>query len=305
MKNTPKIAVVGSLNMDLVTQIPVIPARGETQFGDHFSTNPGGKGANQAVACARLGADVSMIGCVGQDDFGKQLLTNLKNEGINADNVEPVTEKTGIATIIVEENDNRIIVTPGANHALTPEMVDQASDAIQAADVLLVQLETPLETVKAAMKTAKQHDVPVILNPAPAVGLGPDVIQDATFLTPNEHELATMLGRSDVDHDFKTALQSYPGKIIMTKGSEGAYYSTFNGELKHQPAVPVEAVDATGAGDTYNAGLAVTIGQGKPLEDAVQFATYAGTLSVAKHGAQDGMPYREEVDKLVKASQKD
>lgn len=299
MKKT-KVTVIGSLNMDLVTQIPVIPGRGETKFGTHFATSPGGKGANQAVACARLGADVTMIGCVGDDDFGHKLIQNLDNETINTDHVQTVAqENTGIASIIVEDKDNRIIVASGANERVTPEKIQQAAPAIQAADVILIQLEIPHDAVTMAIQMAKHHETPVILNPAPAVQLDPALIQDTTYLTPNEHELAVMLGHPQDETNIKTDLKRYPEKIVLTKGSEGAYYATHKGESKMQPAFSVEAVDTTGAGDTFNAGLAVLIGEGKKLKQAVAFATCAGTLSVTKHGAQEGMPYRKDVEAWV------
>ncbi|MED0674121.1 ribokinase [Aneurinibacillus thermoaerophilus] len=298
----PKIVVIGSINMDLVTETPRVPALGETVLGSKFSTLPGGKGANQAVACARLGADVYMIGCVGEDSFGTMLIDNLKKEGVRVDGVEPVTQTaTGIASIVVENGDNSIIVVPGANHALTPNKVRRVEAMIREADVVLLQLEIPLDTVVEAVRIARKADVPVIVNPAPAAELPQEVLKDITVLTPNEYELAILLGKKPGEHgDFRGLMASYHGKLVMTKGSDGAYYSDGNGNIRHQPGFQVEVVDTTGAGDTFNAALAVMIGQGCSIAEAVHYAVAASALSVTKFGAQGGMPSHEQVVTFLK-----
>ncbi|MFC3526364.1 ribokinase [Marinococcus halophilus] len=295
--NKPKIVVVGSINMDLVTETSTFPSLGETHVGNKFMMLPGGKGANQAVACSRLGADVTLIGCIGDDDLGSRMLKNLKKENVNTTYVETMNGmNTGTASITIEDGENRIIYVPGANEALTPEKLEQVESVIQKADVLLLQLETPLETVAAATTIAKRYKVPVILNPAPAVQIPEKLIEDIDFLTPNEHELAIALGYSDNELFVQKTLAEYPGKIIMTKGKEGAYYTNSSGVLKNQPTFLAETVDTTGAGDTFNAGIAVMVGERQDLNTAVRFATAAGTLSVTKSGAQGGMPHRGVVD---------
>jgi ribokinase len=297
----PKIVVVGSINMDLVTETPRVPALGETVLGNRFSTLPGGKGANQAVACARLGAEVHMVGCVGNDGFGKELLENLRREGICTDDVEPVThETTGIASIVVENGDNSIIVVPGANHALNIERVRRAESAIREADAVLLQLEIPLETVAETVQIARRCNVPVIVNPAPAAQLPDEVLRDITILTPNEYELAILLGRQPEEtKDFRTLMTAYNGKLVMTKGGDGAYYSDGNGTVAHQPGFKVDVVDTTGAGDTFNAALAVMIGQGYSMKEAVRYAVAASALSVTKFGAQGGMPTHTQVEAFL------
>lgn len=297
----PKIVVVGSINMDLVTETPRVPALGETVLGSRFSTLPGGKGANQAVACARLGAEVRMVGCVGDDSFGRELMENLRREGVCVDDVEPVTDvATGIASIVVESGDNSIIVIPGANHAVTVDKVRQAETVIQEADAILLQLEIPLESVAETVRIASRHNVPVIVNPAPATELSEDVLQKITILTPNEYELGILLGKhSEEAEEFKAVMAGYPGTIVMTKGEDGAYYSTGESSVAHQPGCKVEVVDTTGAGDTFNAALAVMIGRGYPLADAVRYAVVASALSVTKFGAQGGMPSHGQVEAFL------
>ncbi|GEN32665.1 ribokinase [Aneurinibacillus danicus] len=297
----PKIVVVGSINMDLITETPRVPALGETVLGNRFSTLPGGKGANQAVACARLGAEVRMVGCVGDDGFGTELIENLRREGVCVDDVEPVPHvATGIASIVVENGDNSIIVVPGANHEVTVEKVRRAEQMIREADAVLLQLEIPLETVAETVRIASRHHVPVIVNPAPAVELQADILREITILTPNEYELAVLLGKHPEEtEDFRSLIEAYPGTLVMTKGGDGAYYSDGEKRVAHQPGYKVEVVDTTGAGDTFNAALAVMIGRGRTLSEAVQYAVAASALSVTKFGAQGGMPSHEQVEAFL------
>lgn len=284
--------------MDLVTVTSTVPTQGETVTGQSFATMYGGKGANQAVACARLQADVSFIGCVGNDTFGTMMLDNLTREGIHIEAVEVLHDvSSGTASIIVKDGDNRIIVVPGANALVTPERVRKYADVIRQSDIIVLQLEIPLPSVRAAIEIAAEANVPVILNPAPALELDEQLLSLVTVITPNEHELAELLGISSQGNtfDWQSALQTMPGKIVLTKGAEGAYWSDADGELHHCPSHHVDVVDTTGAGDTFNGALAVMLAEGRTMEQSIQFATAAGALSVTVLGAQRGMPTREQL----------
>ncbi|MBN3809679.1 ribokinase [Paraburkholderia sp. Ac-20347] len=291
-----RVVVVGSINMDMVVATETFPRLGETLFGTRFSTHPGGKGANQAVAAARLGADVTMIGCVGDDAFGNEMKATLAREGVDIRHVSTGREATGIASITVSGGDNAIIVVPGANHELTPAHIDAASDAFAQADVVLAQLEVPMATVIHAARRAREHGKPFFLNPAPAVALSDELVELATLLTPNEHELATALQQPEAD--WARTLASRPGRIAMTHGKEGAYFTQADGTLAHQPGFTVEAVDSTGAGDTFNGALAAFWHLG--MREAVRRANAAGALSVTRAGAQGGMPTLAELEALLK-----
>ncbi|WP_053371959.1 ribokinase [Paenibacillus sp. FJAT-27812] len=299
----PKITVIGSMNIDMVTETEIMPNQGETIFGSVFSSFTGGKGANQAVACARLGAEVTMIGCVGEDHFGKQLLDALKAEGIDIVNVKTVPHNsTGIATITVCDNDNRIIVIPGANHNLYPEDIMSLKEIIAESDMVLLQQEIPFVTVQAAIKLANELSVPVILNPAPAIKLPRELLDQVYIMTPNEYELAILLGLDEKqERTYEQLIELYPQRIVMTGGSKGAFYKSLDGEMKHEPGKKVEAVDTTGAGDTFNGALAVKLSEGSTLAEAVKFAVAASALSVTKLGAQSGMPSRAEVVRFMEA----
>ncbi|RQN39713.1 ribokinase [Paraburkholderia tropica] len=291
-----RVVVVGSINMDMVVATETFPRLGETLFGTRFSTHPGGKGANQAVAAARLGADVTMIGCVGDDAFGNEMKATLAREGVDIRHVSTGREATGIASITVSGGDNAIIVVPGANDELTPAHIDAASDAFAQADVVLAQLEVPMATVIHAARRAREHGKPFFLNPAPAVALSDELVELATLLTPNEHELATALQQPEAD--WARTLASRPGRIAMTHGKEGAYFTQADGTLAHQPGFTVEAVDSTGAGDTFNGALAAFWHLG--MSEAVRRANAAGALSVTRAGAQGGMPTLAELEALLK-----
>lgn len=291
-----KVVVVGSINMDLVVEAVKFPAPGETVLGRRFSTFPGGKGANQAIAARRLGADVTLIGCVGDDAFGRELLGVLENEGVDTRyvRVEKGTS-TGVAAITVCQAENSIVVVPGANHALSPADIEAAEGAVAAADVVLAQLEIPLETVEAAAGMADRHGKPFVLNPAPAMPL-PLALRQRTFLlTPNEHELAIVL--SDRESHWRMQLALHPERILMTRGVDGAWFAGQDGELRHQPAFPVTAVDTTGAGDTFNGALAAF--WGKDMAEMARLACAASALSVTRAGAQGGMPTRGELEQFL------
>ncbi|GHI00451.1 ribokinase [Neobacillus kokaensis] len=287
----PKITVVGSINMDIVTITDQLPKMGETLIGNQFKMNPGGKGANQAVAAARLGADVRMIGCVGNDSFGPLLKQNLQNEGINVTDVEPVTDSTGTATIVVYDGDNSIIIVPGANQHVTAAFVESKRDVIADSDVLILQLEIPLEAVQKAAEIAKEHGVKVILNPAPIRKLPRELIEKINYLTPNEHEY-TLLQQGLDEKELKE-------KVILTKGSAGVAF--YQGEKEVSiPAYPVKVVDTTGAGDSFNGGFAVALSKGHSVSEACRYGNAVAALSTTKLGAQTGMPTNEEAEAFIK-----
>jgi ribokinase len=291
-----RIVVVGSINMDLVTQAPRFVGPGETILGERFLTVPGGKGANQAVAAARLGAEVALVGAIGDDAFGRQLHEGLAAEGINLGHVAQLADSaSGTASITVAGGENQIIVVPAANVRVTPTQVEHAHSLIARADVVLVQMEIPLETVEATLRLGHRLGVPVILNPAPAQKLPIDWLQLARYVTPNQHELAILLG-TDPDEDFRTSMQRTPCPVVLTRGGEGAWYRE-RGEPIHQSGFDVDVVDSTGAGDTFNAALAVFLHEG--LVAAVRRACAAAALSVTKLGAQGGMPSLREVDAFL------
>ncbi|WP_226670804.1 ribokinase [Metabacillus litoralis] len=291
----PNILVIGSINMDLVTETNIIPNVGETVLGDSFQTIPGGKGANQAVAAAKLGAEVTLLGCIGDDDLGNELKNHLKDQGICIDYINTIQEQsTGIASITLSEGDNSIIVVPGANSMLTPQLVRSYEDLIAKSDMILVQLEIPLKSVMETAALATKHHVPMILNPAPIQDLPKELLLQATYLTPNEHEQAALLATSDLSSE---ELEQVKKKCITTQGSKGV--RIYDEVEKLIPAFNVEGVDSTGAGDTFNGALAVFLTRGLSIIDACQFANAAAALSVTKLGAQSGMPSLLEVKEFL------
>ncbi|EMI9088812.1 MULTISPECIES: ribokinase [Bacillus] len=289
----PNIAVVGSISMDLVAVSKKRPKAGETVIGEAFHTIPGGKGANQAVAAARLGANVAMVGAVGNDNYGTVVRNNLENERVFIDYVVPVTDTaTGIAHIVLAEEDNSIVVVQGANALVNESVVDRSKDLLIKADMVVLQLEIPLETVKYVLAICEEHNIPVMLNPAPAQVLSEDILEKATYITPNEHECRIVL--DDFISPIEDLLAKYPNKLLMTEGSKGVRFH--NGtEIVHVPSIAVDVVDTTGAGDTFNGALAVALSEGETLQKAIRFANVAGGLSVTKLGAQGGMPTRDRV----------
>lgn len=289
----PNIAVVGSISMDLVAVSKKRPKAGETVIGEAFHTIPGGKGANQAVAAARLGANVAMVGAVGNDDYGTVVRKNLENERVFIDYVVPVTDRTtGIAHIVLAEEDNSIVVVQGANALVNESIVDRSKDLLVKADMVVLQLEIPLETVKYVLAICEEQKIPVMLNPAPAQVLSEDILEKATYITPNEHECRIVL--DDFTSPIEDLLAKYPNKLLMTEGSNGVRFH--NGtEIVHVPSIAVDVVDTTGAGDTFNGALAVALSEGETLQKAIRFANIAGGLSVTKLGAQGGMPTRDRV----------
>ncbi len=300
MQQQSSVLVVGSINMDLVTRAPRFPQMGETLLGQGFDQFMGGKGANQAVAAARLGARVNLIGAVGDDAFGQQLLAGLRAEGVGVAAVKTVVASpTGIANITVAQADNHIIVVSGANFALTEADILAQAPHFAAADVVLCQLEIPLPCVQAAARLAKQYGKPFILNPAPALYLPPDLLADVSLLTPNAHELAISLGVSE-HLSAEALLAASPCPVVMTQGAAGAVYAPPRGQgaLLRQAGFAVDAVDSTGAGDTFNAALAVFWPQG--VAAAMRSACAAAALSVTQMGAQAGMPSQAALADFLK-----
>jgi ribokinase len=299
------ILVVGSLNMDLIVTTPRVPVIGETILGSGFSTAPGGKGANQAVAAARLGGSVSMVGCVGNDIFGNNLLDNLEVNGVSTNGVKVIENcPTGVAVIVLKGGDNFIIVDPGSNYKLTPEMIDGMEEKIKECSIMMIQLEIPIETVERAISIAKKHGVTVLLNPAPAVKLSDEFISKVDIFTPNESECELITGISvkSVD-DAKLAIEYLKDKgvqkVIITMGSKGVVYNSGN-EIVHKPAYNIEALDATAAGDSFSAAIAVAFTNGKNIDEAIDFANTVGALTVMKKGAQPSLPFLEEVERFRK-----
>ncbi|MXQ55036.1 ribokinase [Shimazuella alba] len=289
-----KILLIGSINMDLVVVATRRAHPGETIFGEQFHIIPGGKGANQAVAAARLGADVHLVGAVGNDQLGKQAFTNLQAEGVNTNHIQVLSDvSTGTAHITVAEGDNTIIVVPAANEKVSPNQVDSVRSLIQDSDIVLLQLEIPIETIEYIVDLCTEFHVPVILNPAPAQKLPLALLEKVTYLTPNEHEVKILFPHETIEQ----LLKRYPKKLLVTEGVEGVRYD--DGEnLIHVPAVKVKATDTTGAGDTFNGALAVGLSRGMELKEAICFANLAAGISVTKLGAQGGMPTLEQLHQL-------
>ncbi|RXZ80872.1 ribokinase [Paenibacillaceae bacterium] len=293
MQKKPKVTIVGSINMDLVTITSQLPKVGETLLGEAFQMNPGGKGANQAVAAARLGAQVHMIGCVGNDRFGQEIVAHLQKQGVDVSNVEPVTDATATASITLSNKDNSIIVVPAANNYVTAEFVASKQEVIANSDILMLQLEVPLPAVQKAVEIAKAHGVTVILNPAPIQALPEQLVRAVDYLTPNEHEQVLLKeGRNEED---------FAGKLIVTKGSKGVSIYEDGTEVTI-PAYDVTVVDTTGAGDAFNGGMAVALGTGLNLKAACQYGNAVAALSTTKLGAQTGMPTSEEVEQFINRS---
>lgn len=299
------ITVVGSLNMDLVTYTGRMPVIGETIIGKSFRQIPGGKGANQADAIAKLGAKVRMIGCVGCDDMGNTLLESLNNDGVDITLVKKVEGvSTGIASITVDSAANNcIIVVSGANNMLTVEDINASYDVIQDSEVVVAQLEVPIESVKTALKIAKQLGKLTILNPAPAVPLEDEFLANVDILVPNDTELEILSGiqvkdEADLIIAAKVLMDKGVRELVVTLGSKGAMHINKSG-LKIYPAHQVSAADTTAAGDSFIGAVAVAINEGKSLDEAIYFATAVGAITVTREGAQSSLPLREEVEAFI------
>ena len=295
----PKIVVIGSLNMDLVVKAVRAPKRGETVMGEEIHFVPGGKGANQAVGLARLGAETTMIGAVGSDSFGEELLKALQKDGVNTSSVRVLdSEATGVASILLAEGDNSIVVVPGANAHCLPEDLDRYEGEIAEADLVLLQLEIPLETVEYAIKLARKHGKIVMLNPAPAQILSQDLLSKVDYLTPNRSELALLTRMSEestIAKGIERLLEVGVSCCVTTLGADGVALMEKGGNLFKVSGHEVPVVDTTGAGDAFNAGLAYALAQKKSIREATEFAVQVSALAVTKFGAQGGMPTLAEV----------
>ncbi|MDY4574870.1 MAG: ribokinase [Intestinibacter sp.] len=290
-----KLAVVGSINTDMTVTAERIPLKGETLLGDSISYIPGGKGANQAVAMAKLGAEVEMFGCIGDDSNGQKMIENMKNVGIKTEHIKVLEGvPTGIAMITVGENDNTIIVVPGANGKVDKDYVDGIKDVLQTYDMVVLQHEIPLDTVHYIVEFCAEKNIPVVLNPAPAAKVPMEIIEKVTYLTPNEHEAVLIFGDEMTTEEL---LKKYPEKLLITQGSRGVSTCLKSGEILTVPARPAKVVDTTGAGDTLNGAFSVQIANGANIKDALTFANTAASLSTEKFGAQSGMPTVQEVEK--------
>jgi len=300
-----KIVVVGSSNMDLVVKSKRIPAVGETILGGDFIMVPGGKGANQAVAAAKLGAEVYFVAKLGDDIFGKQSLSNFKKEGVNTKYVNQTREApSGVALIMVDEaGNNVIVVAPGANQKLSAEDVKKAQSCIASSGALVLQLEVPLTTVEFAAQLAYSCGVPVILDPAPAQKLRPELLKIVDVLKPNETEAQILTGIKVTDENSarkaaENLLQCGVKAVVLTMGAKGFLLAT--GEsMESVPGIKVHAVDATAAGDAFTGSLAVKMAEGKTLREAALFANCVAAISVTKMGAQPSMPTLQEVENFM------
>jgi ribokinase len=298
-----KILVIGSTNTDMVIQSHHLPAPGETILGGKFFMNPGGKGANQAVAAARLGGKVTFVTKTGNDIFGKQSVENFENEGINTDYlVTDPDNPSGVALITVDEQaENCIVVAPGSNSTLSPEDVDKASEEIEQSEIVLMQLEIPVKTVEYAAQLASKAGCKVILNPAPAPAdkLTDKLLKNVFILTPNESEAELLTGiKVKDDQSSEKAAKALKDKgvdiVVLTRGAKGAYL--YDGKIsKLIPAPKVKAVDTTAAGDTFNGALAVAISEGMNMTQAIEFANKAAAITVTRLGAQSSTPYWKEM----------
>ena len=308
MGEEPTILVVGSINMDLVVRAAHMPAPGETVLGNGFATAAGGKGANQAVAVARQGARCIFLGRVGQDDFGQRLMEGLKAEGIDCRNLIAIADApTGVAVIVVDrKGENYIVVAPGANYRLTGEDVYRSAELFDAADVVMLQLELPLATVKASRMLAEEHGCKVVLDPAPAPRTMPDELCEVDVITPNVSEAEIITGKKAEDFDERvdkmvaSDLIARGAKAAVLKlGARGSLVLTADGQIAKVPPYKVNIVDTTAAGDAFTASLAVGMARGLSLTQAARIANAAGALACAKFGAQSAMPTADEIRMLM------
>lgn len=303
--NRPRIAVVGSSNSDLVVRASRLPQPGETILGGEFAWHPGGKGANQAVAAARLGADVAFVARIGRDQFGERAMAGFRAEGVCTDFVTTDSgAPSGVALIGIDSStgENAILVAPGANSRLSEGDVDAAAEAIRAADVLICQLETPLAAVAAALAIARDAGIVTILNPAPAANLPETILRNVSVLTPNQSEAALLAGQPTLSPALAAALLRKRGvdSVVLTLGAAGALVSDSSGEYFIRPVAARSVVDTTAAGDCFTAALAVALAEGRALGDAAYFANAAASLSVEREGAQPSLPTRAEVDQRLR-----
>jgi len=301
-----RLCVIGSINMDLVARVDRFPKPGETIIGESFGSYPGGKGANQAVAAARLGADVLMVGRVGDDLHGSRYLDLFEREGVRTAGVAVVRgATTGVAVIEVERSsENHIVIIPGANASLTPDAIESLWPLMSAFDIFLLQLEIPFRSVEAACALLRANGKTLILDPAPAAPLTPAILRAVDFLTPNEHELAALAGShatggEAIGNGIRTLRERGASAIVVKAGRAGAYLGDSSG-IVHLPGYEVPVVDTTAAGDSFNAGFAYALAEGRGVHEAIGFANAVGALSTTGMGAQAAMPTREAVQSFVR-----
>lgn len=305
MKTEGKLVVLGSINADHILNLSQFPTPGETVTGHHYQVAFGGKGANQAVAAGRSGADIAFIACVGNDDIGQQVRRQLATDHIDVTPVATVDgESTGVALIFVNQDGENVIgIHAGANSALTPQRVEHHAPLIAEASALLMQLESPVESVLAAARIAHQHNTRVILNPAPACELSDELLGLVDMITPNETEAEKLTGiHVATEDDAASAAQALHDKgietVMITMGSRGVWVSE-KGKGERIPGFKVKAVDTIAAGDTFNGALVTALIEGQPLHQAIRFAHAAAAIAVTRKGAQPSVPWREEIDTFL------
>jgi ribokinase len=302
-----RVVVVGSINLDLVAFAPSIARAGETRAGSTFQTFPGGKGANQAVAAARVGASVSMVGKVGSDAFGEQLRANLQSSGVDIEAVAVAPGPSGVALITTDQQgQNAITVIAGANALVVPADLDQNIDVIRGADVLLSQLELPLETVIYLSDIARREHIPLVLDPAPASPVPSALLNNVAWLTPNETEACSLLGDAgqqisddDVPRFAEALLKLGSRNVILKLGDRGCFLALSDGTRERIPAYPVRAVDSTAAGDAFNGAFAAALLDGRSPIESARYASAVAAISVTRNGAQPSMPTRAEVEQFL------
>lgn len=298
-----KIVVVGSINMDLVISSERLPKKGETIMGQKISYLPGGKGFNQAVAASRLSANVSLIGAVGTDSFSDTLVNQMTLEGLKTNGIKREKGSTGIATIIKTKDDNSIVVVPEANNSCDEEFIEANRGLIHEVDVLLTQFEIGAEAVKHSLKVAKQKNISTIVNPAPAREIDSEILENTDFITPNETEFEFMVGKElesleVLKYEMLEWQKKHETRLVVTMGETGVLYVE-DGQVITIPCKKVNAIDTTGAGDTFNGVFACCIAEKIEIAEAIKFASLAASISVTKFGAQAGMPTVEEMRKVL------
>ena len=296
MKN---ILIIGSINIDLVINTDILPKLGETVHGKNFMTSYGGKGANQAVAVAKLYGEADMIGAVGNDEFGKLLKANLEHHAIRTKGVRISDTNSGVAVITVCGGDNHIILDGGANDTVTPAWIDENVNLIQNADIVIFQLEIPMETIIYAAKKSKEYGCKVLLNPAPAAKLPKELLEYCDIIVPNEHEAAIITGYEDEETALKALWNNGKRSVIITLGSKGCLYNEAL-TIKRQQAFPIKAVDSTAAGDSFIGGYCSALAEGKSMDEAIRFATAVSAITVSRPGAGASIPTREEAEEFLK-----
>jgi ribokinase len=293
------IIVVGSINMDIVMKVPRLPQKGETLMAEDYMTVPGGKGANQAVAAARLGSKVTMVGALGGDAFGDSLLLSLQKENIDTTGVRRTSSASGNALITVDNNgDNTILVYPGANHDVSTTWIEEQEKLIAQADWVMLQLEIPVNSVAATIEIAKKLGKKILLNPAPAVTLPEELYASIDLITPNETELRILSGKEKIRDGAAWMIEKGVKCVIVTLGAEGSFGMT-KGQEVSVPAYPVKPVDSTAAGDAFNAAVVIALSEGNNLKESMAFANAAGGLTTTVMGAQRSLPDRNSLDQFL------